>query len=85
MFLKGPLGFFFNAESFFFFECRKHSTVAATNSTLYVVNRHAKRGYIAYHVWSAIKELWRNEKDMQKRTHYLFQLFIYFILIKCTC
>jgi len=32
-----------------------------------VVNHHATRGYIAYHVGSAIKELWRNEKDTQKR------------------
>jgi len=59
-----------------------NTTVAATNSTLYVVNHHATRGYIAYHVGSAIKELWRNEKDMQKRTQ---QLFIYFIMTKCTC
>jgi len=64
----------------FFFQCRKHYTVAATNSTLYVVNHHATRGYIACHVGSAIKELWRNEKDTQKRTH---KLFICFILTKC--
>ena len=57
-------------------------SIAATISTLCVVNHHATRGYIAYHVGSAIKELWRNEKDMQKRTH---QLFIYFIMTKCTC
>ena len=81
MFLKGPLGLFFNAESFFF-QCRKHSTVAATNTTLHVVNHHATRGYIAYHVRSAIKELWRNAKDTQKRT---YQLFIYFILTKYSC
>jgi len=81
MFFKGPLGFFFNAESFFF-QCRKHSTVAAPNSMLFVVNHHAAREYIAYHVGFAIKELWRNENDTQKGTH---QLFIYFILTKCTC
>jgi len=55
---------------------------AATISTLCVVNHHTTRGYIAYHVGSAIKELWRNEKDTQKRTH---QLFIYYILTKSTC
>jgi len=73
IFLKGPLGSF---------QCRKHSTVTVTISTLCVVNHHATRGYIAYHVGSAIKELWRNEKDTHRRTH---QLFIYIILTKCTC
>jgi len=62
IFLKGPLGLFFNGESFIF-QCRKHSAVASANSTLYVVNHHATRGYIAYHVGSTIKELWQNEKD----------------------
>jgi len=81
MVLKGPLGFF-SMQNPFIFQCRKHSIVAATNSTFYVVNHHATRGYIAYHMGSAIKELWRNEKDTQKRTR---QLFIYFILTKCTC
>jgi len=70
MFLKGPFGFFSMQNPFF--QCRKHSTVAATTSVMYVVNHHATRGYIAYHVGSAIKELWRNEKDTQKRTHMLF-------------
>jgi len=51
-----------------FFQCRKHSTAAATNSTSYAVNHHATRGYIAYHMGSAIKELWRNKKEMQKNT-----------------
>jgi len=80
MFLKGPLGFFSMHNPFF--QCRKHSTVVATISTLCVVNHHATSGYIAYHVGSAIKELWRNEKDTQERTH---QLFLYFILTKSTC
>jgi len=48
---------------------------------MHVVNYHATRGYIAYHVGSTIKELWRNEKDTQKRTH---QLYICFILTKYT-
>jgi len=78
---QGSFRFFFQCR-ILFFQCRKHSTVAATNSTLYVVNHHATHGYIAYHVESASKALWRNVKATQKRTH---QLFIYFILTKSTC
>ena len=65
-----------------FFQCRKHSTVAATNSKLHVVNHPATRGYTAYHVVSAIKQLWRNEKGTLRRSH---KLFIYFILTNCPC
>jgi len=69
---QGSFRLFFQCR-ILFLQCRKHSTVAATNSTLYVVNHHATRGYIAYHVGSAIKELWRTKRTSKKdHTSYLF-------------
>ena len=80
MFLKGPLGLFFNAESFFF---------NAENTLLLLLRIQRHMRWITTPHVGILRTIWglqsKNFGETKRRCKKTHQLFINFILTKCTC